>query len=188
MTQLEQYIKSYFGISEAHLNAISKMFKEERIEKNDFYLKKDQFCNKLSFITEGNLRIFDIAANGKEITQWISTPGDFITDLSGLIFRTKARRDIKALSNTKLYTIYRTDYELIGGEVPNWDKLEKLFIAKCFITLEDRVFSFLSMDSKERYEHLFAYKPSLFNEVPLQYLASMLGMSPETLSRIRSNS
>ena len=124
----------------------------------------------------------------KVIFGWISTPGDFITDLSGLIFRTKARRDIKALSNTKLYTIYRTDYELIGGEVPNWDKLEKLFIAKCFITLEDRVFSFLSMDSKERYEHLFAYKPSLFNEVPLQYLASMLGMSPETLSRIRSNS
>jgi hypothetical protein len=63
--------------------------------------------------------------------------------------------------------------------------LEKQFIAKCFLVLEDRVFSFLSLSSEERYNLLFESKKELFNQVPLNYIASMLGMTPETLSRIR---
>ncbi len=187
MNQLQTYIKSYFGISDEHLSNIADLFVHESLEKADFYLEEGQFCNKLSFITKGNLRIFHITENGKEITQWISTAGDFVTDLAGLQFSVPVKRNIQALSDVSAYTIYRENYERVGHVVPNWDKLEKMFLSKCFMTLEDRVFSFLSMDSRARYEQLFAYKPSLFNEVPLQYLASMLGMSPETLSRIRAS-
>jgi len=188
MNDLQKYIKGYFGVPDDHLEQIASYFYEESIEKNEFYLKEDSYCNKLSLILNGHLRIYKITDNGKEITQWISVGGDFITDLSGLIFGTTSDRNIQALSEVNLYTIERRDYEKLGSIVPKWDKLEKLFIAKCFVTLENRVFSFLSMDSTQRYEHLFSYNPALFNEVPLQYLASMLGMSPETLSRIRSNS
>jgi CRP-like cAMP-binding protein len=63
--------------------------------------------------------------------------------------------------------------------------LEKLFIAKCFAILEDRIFSHLSMTAEERYHFFFGNNKVLFNQVPLQYIASMLGMTPETFSRIR---
>ena len=69
--------------------------------------------------------------------------------------------------------------------MPSWPMLEKQFIAKCFLVLEDRVFSFLSLSSEERYTLLFESRKELFNQVPLNYIASMLGMTPETLSRIR---
>ncbi|MFT7589349.1 MAG: hypothetical protein ACI959_001567 [Limisphaerales bacterium] len=69
--------------------------------------------------------------------------------------------------------------------IVDWTKLDWEFIGKCFITLEDRVFSFLSMSAEERYQMLFHMQLELFNQVPLQYLASMMGMSPETLSRLR---
>ncbi|WP_229239031.1 hypothetical protein [Emticicia sp. C21] len=60
-----------------------------------------------------------------------------------------------------------------------------MFIAKCFTMLEDRIFSHLSMTAEERYNFFFQNNKELFNQVPLQYIASMLGMTPETFSRIR---
>jgi hypothetical protein len=70
--------------------------------------------------------------------------------------------------------------------VPAWPEIEKQFIAGCFITLEDRVFNHLSLSAEERYDQLFAFNQDLFRHVPQQYLASMLGMTPETFSRIRA--
>lgn len=69
--------------------------------------------------------------------------------------------------------------------VPSWHELEKLFIAKCFTILENRIFSHLSMTAEERYNNFSEHNKELFNQVPLQYIASMLGMTPETFSRIR---
>ena len=92
---------------------------------------------------------------------------------------------MKALSPCSLYTISRENYAQIQTIVPQWEGLEKQFIAKCFLHLEDRVFSFLSMSAEERYHHFMTHKKELFNQVPLHYLASSLGMTPETLSRIR---
>jgi CRP-like cAMP-binding protein len=77
------------------------------------------------------------------------------------------------------------NYQNIGAVVPEWHELEKFFIAKCFLNLEDRVYTFLSMTAEERFHHFYEQKQELFNLVPLQYIASMLGMTPETLSRIR---
>ncbi|WP_052315400.1 hypothetical protein [Emticicia oligotrophica] len=64
-------------------------------------------------------------------------------------------------------------------------ELEKLFIVQCFMVLKERILKHLSLSAEEHYEQLFAFKKELFNQVPLQYLASMLGMTPENFSRIR---
>ena len=182
---LPEYIQSYFGITTDDVDQVVSFFKETTLKKGEFYVKAGHYCNQLSFIKQGYIRVF--ATNDKkEITQWVSTPGYFVTDLSSLIFGTTARWDLQALTDCKLHTIKKENYDRIKTVVPNWSELEKLFIAKCFLTLEDRVFSQISMTAEERYEQLFAINPSIFNEVPLQYLASMLGMTPETFSRIRA--
>ena len=102
-------------------------------------------------------------------------------------FRHTARWNIQALTDVELYSINKTDYNKIGKLIPQWYELEKLFIARCFIMLEDRIYSHLSMSAEERYQFFYERNTELFNQVPLQYIASMLGMTPETFSRIRKN-
>jgi len=86
MTALEQYVTSYFGVAEAEeLKVISSLFKPETIKKGDYFLLTGKASDRLSFIQNGILRIF-LATENKEVTQWISTKGYFVTDLSGFIF------------------------------------------------------------------------------------------------------
>ena len=108
-----------------------------------------------------------------------------MVDLASFMFHLPARWNIQALTDCEIYKIDSMDYQRIGQVVPGWTELEKLFIAKCFTVLEDRIVTYLSMTAEERYNQLFNINKELFNQVPLQYLASMLGMTPETLSRLR---
>lgn len=186
MSELEKYISSYFGVLDAkELTALSDLFTLQKIARNEYLLHTGEQCNFLSFIQSGIVRVYVITEAGKEVTQWISTQGYFITDLSSLIFSSPARWNIQALVDTELYTIDKKAYQEIGNIIPQWHELEKLFIARCFTILEDRIFSHLSMTAEERYHFFFEHNKELFNQVPLQYIASMLGMTSETFSRIR---
>ncbi len=185
MSQLENYIKSYFGIIDSNsLQKIASLFTATKINKGDFFLKANNYCNQLGFVENGLFRIFALTPD-KEITQWISSNGYFITDLASLIFENPARWNIQALVDSEIYIISKEDYKNLKNIIPEWLVLEKLFITRCFTTMEDRIFSLLSLSAEERYHLLFEQNPALFNQVPLQYLASMLGMTPETFSRIR---
>lgn len=185
MPDLQQHIQSYFDVADQQaLNTISSRFTFNRVNKADYLLKKGRYCNQLSFIQAGLIRVYT-SHKHKEVTQWISTSGYFVTDLASFIFNTPARWNLQALTDCEIYSIDRDAYNTLGEELPEWHKLEKLFIAKCFVVLEERVNSHLFMTAEERYHQLFELQPDLFNQVPLQYLASMLGMTPETLSRLR---
>ncbi len=184
MTELEQYIHSYFGVPKEELDKIVSCFHTHTLKKGNYFLKTGRVCDKLSFQRNGLVRVF-AESSDREVTQWISTQGYFITDLAGIIFNKTSRWNIQALSDTELFTIHRDNYLKMGQLIPRWHELEKLFIAKCFTMLEDRVFALLSMSTEERYHLLLKEHPQLFNQVPLQYLASMMGMTPETLSRLR---
>lgn len=185
MSELEQYIQSYFGIAaQEELADMVALFQPGEMKKGEFFLKAGRTCDKLGFIQTGLLRIY-FSSEEKEVTQWISTPGYFITDLSSFIFSNPARWNIQALSDAELFVINKRDYDLLGRRIPKWHQLEKLFIARCFAILEDRIAGHLSMSAEERYHFFFQQNPELFNQVPLQYIASMLGMTPETFSRIR---
>jgi CRP/FNR family transcriptional regulator, anaerobic regulatory protein len=185
MIELEDYITSYFGVEEQeNIDKIVSLFQLTTIKKGEFLLKSGNRCDHLSFVQSGFLRMF-VLIEDREITQWISTKGFFSTDLSSFIFETPSRWTIQALVDTEIYTISRNDYKNIETLVPKWVELEKMFIVRCFSLLENRVFSHLSMTAEERYKEFFESNKTLFNQIPLQYIASMLGMSPETFSRIR---
>lgn len=185
MTELQKYITSYFGVAHQNLDTITNLFKESALKKGEYFIKSGQYCEKLSFVRSGFIRIY-ATANDKEVTQWISTKGYFLIDLYSFNFKQRARWNIQALTDCELYTIDKENYAQLNDIVPNWVEMEKQFIAGCFVQLEDRVFSHLSLSAEERYDQLFENSKELFNNVPLQYLASMLGMSPETFSRIRN--
>jgi CRP-like cAMP-binding protein len=184
MKELESYISQFFGLKGDDLLSIAPFFKQTTFKKGEYYLKPGEICSSLSFQTSGYVRFY-LDDGEKEITQWISSKGGFIADLRGIIFKQPSKSYVQALTDCTLYTINNDDYAKIGILIPAWHQLEKLFIANCFVFIEDRIFSLLSMNSEERYNWLFNHNPELFNNVPLQYLASMMSMTPETLSRIR---
>jgi len=184
MTELEKYIHTYFGVNKDDLTKISSFFKPVTLKKGDYFLKTGRHSDRLGFVQRGIIREF-VSIDNKEVTKWISTKGYFVVDLSSFVFQQSARWNIQALTDCELYVIDSKDYQKIGQVIPRWIELEKLFIAKCFTVLEDRVLQHLSMTAEERYNQLFNFNKELFNQVPLQYLASMLGMTPETLSRLR---
>lgn len=187
MTELESYIHSYFGIAKPNdLSNLSAFFKPTKLLKGEYFIRTSSTANKLGFVKSGLLRMYS-NVHQKEVTQWIACKGYFVTDLAGLVFGETSRWEIQALVDTELYVIDRLDYQRIGDIIPEWNKLESLFLARCFTMLEDRVFGHLSLTAEERYLQFFNQNKELFNQVPLQYIASMLGMTPETFSRIRKS-
>lgn len=184
--ELENYIKTYFGVVQSdELQKINDFFVLKTIAKGEYLLKEGNICNSMDFVQSGALRMY-AQVEEKEVTQWISTKGYFALDLASFMFQSNSRWSIQAIEDTVVYSIHKENYNKIAQVVPLWPELEKLFLVKCFTMLEDRVFKHLSLKAEDRYELFFEQNPELFNQVPLQYIASMLGMSAETFSRIRN--
>lgn len=184
MTELEQHIAALFDAKVEELKTIAALFHPITLKKGDYFLQADTYSKQLGYVQAGILREF-VLHEGNEVTKWIATKGYFVVDLSSFMFNTPARSTFRALSDCELYVINKADYQQLESLSPTWNTREKRFLAKCFSMLEDRVLSHLSMTAEERYDHYWNFNKELFNQVPLNYIASMLGMSPETFSRIR---
>ena len=184
MTALEIYIQTNFGVGKTDLEKISALFKPITLKKGEFYLKAGRYADRLGFMQSGIIREF-VEIDDKQVTKWISTKGNFVVDIHSFYFRSPARWNIQALTDCELYVIDLDDYQIIEQRVVQWSSLEKRFLAKCFAVLEDRIVQHISMSAEARYAQFFTFNKELFNQVPLHYLASMLGMTPETLSRLR---
>jgi CRP-like cAMP-binding protein len=184
MIELEKHIIHTFGFSKAEFHSIKDFFQPREIKNGDYFLKEGQYVKQMGFVEKGILREF-LYVNDKEVTKWFSTNGHFAVDLSGFLFDQKSKLNYQAITDTQILTLSKENYTRISSKVSRWDKLEKMFLAKCFAVLENRVVSHLAFSAEERYNHFFAFNPQLFNQVPLNQIASMLGMTPETLSRIR---
>jgi CRP/FNR family transcriptional regulator, anaerobic regulatory protein len=183
--EINTLLQEQFGpLSAQELATMGSCFYEETLEKQDFFTQSGQVCNKLSFVKSGILRVYALA-DGKEITQWISTENYLLTEAIGFFFDQPNRWNIQALTQSELLSIQKSDYQKLGKEFPKWKEIEKRFLLKCFAMLEDRIFTHLSMTAEERYDLYFEQNRDLFNRVPLQHIASVLGMTPETFSRIR---
>ncbi|XOV66505.1 MAG: Crp/Fnr family transcriptional regulator [Fluviicola sp.] len=184
MQDLTNYIQSYFDTKSDVAELLTDQFETQQLDRNAFQTTIGNRHGDLSFVKSGYLRVYR-STEKKEVTQWISSPNEFTTDLGPLMFDQPARWNIQAITDCELYTLSYSNYRKIQEELTEWPQIEKLFIAKCFMAIEDRIFSFISMTAEERYHFLLKFKPDLFLQVPHQYLASMLGMTPETFSRVR---
>lgn len=185
MTELNYFMESYFGvINQTDLENIVSFFESKTVKKDTLLLQAGQNCNHLSFVQSGFFRMFAYS-DKNEVTQWIASKGYFVVDLASFLTDNSAKWNIQALTDGELLTISKDNYKKLHAIVPKWKELERLFLVNCFAAMEQRIFTHLSMTAEERYVHFYNNNKELFNQVPLQNIASMLGMTPETFSRIR---
>lgn len=175
----------FFEVKPELATKMAEKFQMQVIPKGTSIFNQGDLVNRLYFLESGLLRIF-INTDAKEVTQWISTPGYFLTEIGAFYGKKPSRWSLETLSEAKIWSIGIDSLAQLETEYPEWVKYERTFIVKCFETVENRVFSHLALSAEERYHQFLQFAPELFNEVPLKYLASLLGMTPETLSRLRA--
>lgn len=178
-------LQAFFEIPTAQLTKVETKFRPQKLNKGEYWFHEGDHVHKIAFQVSGFLRVF-ANTNRNDVTQWVSMPNYFVTDIASFFNGMPARWTVQALTDVELMVIQAHEFEKLAHEIPGWPVLERKFLVKCFAMMENRIFSMLHHTAEERYQLLFSQFPELFNQVPLQYLASMMGMSPETLSRLRS--
>jgi len=186
MEQLRNCISNQIDIDKNSLESIVSSFEVKTVKKGDFFLKSGKVCRKMAFIISGYLRMYDIV-DGKEITFWVGSSGKFITSLSSFIFETENFWNIQAVTDCEILVIRREKHFELCKQQPKWLEFDNLLLAHSFALLEKNMFSQLHTTAQQRFENLLEEEPALFNHVPLQHIASMLGITPESLSRLRKN-
>jgi hypothetical protein len=176
-----------FGLDQEQALQISSLFKTEVIlKKNDFWLKENTVCEHLGFITEGMCRYFYVNDNGDEVTRWVSIENEFTTSLGSFIRKIRTKENIQAISPAKIQVAQKDDWDVFCKD----HEFARIFWSKAIeeylIGMEERVYSLIALNAKHRYENLRNNYPKLVMNVPDKYLASILGIKPRHLSRLRA--
>lgn len=186
MNPLKDCLAEHVTTNEEEQQNILSSFGSLSLGKGKNFLNSGSVCRQMAYIESGYVRMFNIA-DGKEITLWIGSAGTFITSVSSFVFETPSYWNIQAISDCSLQVITRKDHIALCKSQPKWLEFDNHLLARSFSLLEQNMFSQLHMTAKQRFEALMADNPAMFNQVPLQHIASMLGITPETLSRLRKS-
>ena len=163
---------------------IVDFFDVQVLERGEYLTKEGKYCQRMCVIDEGYLRFYTHSEK-KVVTHWIFGRQQLVTDISSFFLNTPSKWNIPAISKTTLFSISHDRYQVMKRKVPEWNQFEMIFIVKLMSALENRIYTLISMSAEERYRHLLEENTDILNELPLQYIASMIGTTPETLSRIR---
>lgn len=182
---LKEYFKSFNIFSESEINEIENIAKFKSLHKNEYLIKENEVCKNVAFIVSGTLRSFYIANNGDEMTYCITFPNQFITAYSSFITGAVSKENIQAITPVEMYLISKEDIESISANNLNWIKFQKIMAEYQYLELENRIFQLQRDSATERYLNLKTSHPEYFSKIPLQYIASYLGITQRHLSRIR---
>jgi CRP-like cAMP-binding protein len=185
MQQLLAHINNYYPLSAAAQNALPDCFEKISLSKNEYLLTQGQVCRHLYFLEKGALRGF-YNSDGKEITHWFAFENDFVTSFHSFITQAPAVENLQLLKGSILWSISKEKFTGLLDTHHEIERLLRIAYEKYYIRLEERFVNAQFKTAKELYENLLQQTPHILETVPLGYIASYLGISQETLSRIRS--
>jgi len=165
--------------------ASAGFFKPKTLRKKEFFLRQGEVCKYIGFVQKGYTRLFYNLAQ-EEVTKDFNTEGSFCGSYASFITNTPARFNVVAMEPLELLLISKENLLNLTEQYMPWQKFLRIAMEGMFIAKENRETLFLTATPEERYLELLQRRPDWVKRIPLKYLASYLGMAPETLSRIRA--
>jgi CRP/FNR family transcriptional regulator, anaerobic regulatory protein len=185
MESLAMYFKSV-GFDEPQIERITQCFKLLELTRGEFFAKADKVSSSLAFVEQGQLQYYSIDANGEERTTYISLPNTFVASLLSFLNEMPARENIRAITNAKLWVINKEELVRLRNEMEFFKEFYIGLIEWQICCIDKGKFDLITLTAEQRYEKLVKEEPALLQQVPLQYIASMLTITPRHLSRLRA--
>jgi len=181
--ELIRYIENYVHLSKKAEEALEQFTTPESFKKNEFILQPGQYCQRIWFLVSGMVRKFHLS-DGKEITSWIHTENETFTSLQSYAQDTPSTEYLQACEPVTAISISKKkSKELIV--FPEFVTFTNALMEKQFALIDQNTREFNNRDAKGKYAYLQQIAPQLIKRAKLGHIASLLGVTQETLSRIR---
>lgn len=183
MKELIQYLLQFGNLNQQQIELITSKTKEIELRKDDYFIEAGKVLKQVGFIVEGIFRVCYYNNKGEEITK-------IFIEENHLLFTSKNEpftEYVQAATDCKLSVISNVDWKIIGDTIVGWDNIIQKITNKSLAEKLERVSPLISQDATTRYLEFIEKYPTLVNRIPLTYIASYLGITQQSLSRIRKN-
>lgn len=182
---LNQFIQATFPMPQQHSETIVNLFQEKELSKNDFLLAEGKICNEYCFLEQGFMRSYTYDPEGNDVTIAFNSNNQVVCELFSFFKRVPAKENIQALTDCKLYYITFEQLQTIFHAMPEFREFGRTILVNSYARLKQRMLSMIQETAEQRYATLIKTNPDIFQNAPLKYIASYLGITDTSLSRIR---
>lgn len=185
MDRLIENIKLYASLSEQEIQLLRNAVDKKVYNKNEIIFTEGNVSDEIYFVTKGCVRLF-YNVDGTDKTAFFYTEGQFICAGESYTFNIPASENYQAVEQTEIFVFTKSKIDVLLKEIPKFEIIARIATENELITCQKVIASFVTKSAEERYIDLLDTQGELFHRVPQQYIASFLGVSPETLSRIKT--
>lgn len=187
MKEFINYILQFGNLNKQQTDLIMSKAKMLELHKEEYFSEAGKVPRQVGFILEGVVRFCYYNNKGQEITHHFIDENNFVSDQQKFEAQVVASEYIQAVTNCKLLVFSKKDWDDIGNTIVGWDAITGLITKNCLLKTIERRSPLVSEDATTRYLSFMENFPNLINRVPLSHIASYLGITQQSLSRIRKN-
>ncbi|WP_299626179.1 Crp/Fnr family transcriptional regulator [uncultured Tenacibaculum sp.] len=184
MEEVKKFITDIYPMNSSDWNFFSSKLQKEKLTKNTVLTKKGRVENYLSFISKGIVRLY-IPQEENDLTFGFVFENEFVTAYDSFITQLPSNYQIETLTPTALWKISYKDLHEVYEKTESGNFIGRTMAENMFLIKSKREISLLNETAEERYLNLFQERPNLIKQIPLKYIASYIGVTPQALSRIR---
>ena len=184
MERIRQYLEKTVKMTDQDWQIFSGRLTQKMLPKKHTLLQQGQVENHLSFIESGIVRIH-IPNENNSITSGFVFEGSFVSGYDSFLTRLPSVYEIQTLTPTRLFCLSYDDLQFIYNATETGNRLGRAAAEELFLLKSKRELALLNQNAAQRYLSLFSERPELIKNIPLKYIASYIGVTPQALSRIR---
>jgi CRP-like cAMP-binding protein len=188
MNDLISYLLQFGQLNAQQIELVKSRAKEVQLKKDECFSEAGKIAKQVAFVQEGILRVCYYNNKGEEITRYFIDEHNFAVDLNSFSNKIPSSEYVQAVTDCKLIIFSAEDLKELSLTIIAWDGIINKITAKSLIEKVNRISPMLAEDATERYRSFLAKFPQLANRIPLSLLASYLGITQSSLSRIRKSS
>lgn len=183
---LQTYLAGKLTLSAEQISFVSSCFKFKSTKRNEILIAKGSVARYVYFVVKGCLRVFLTDDQGNESTRFLVLEGRFGTAFPSFILRQPSLASLQSPEPSQLLMLSYEDRQALYERIPGWETMDRMGLELDYIESIHRIESFISLDAKARYDTLQQTYPEIIQRLPAKIIADYLGISQETLSRLKS--